>query len=153
MAHYLEALDWQRRFMRIHTLLGGKSPHPQTLPRRRDGDRGAVGRARASAAPGEHPHPGRRHAPRPPSASRGLADIAELIAEAQTFVEQVYVPDVIALAGAYPDWAGIGAGVGNYLAFGEFPQDDSSHPFLLLPRGRIMGRQPGQRRGRRGRPA
>ena len=30
LAHLLEALDWQRSFMRIHALLGGKDPHPQT---------------------------------------------------------------------------------------------------------------------------
>ncbi len=30
VAHYLEALDWQRQVIRIHALLGGKNPHPQT---------------------------------------------------------------------------------------------------------------------------
>ena len=30
VAHYLEALDWQREFIKFHALLGGKNPHPQT---------------------------------------------------------------------------------------------------------------------------
>ena len=36
VAHYLEALDWQRDVIRLHTIFGGKNPHPE-LPRRRDG--------------------------------------------------------------------------------------------------------------------
>ena len=27
VAHYLEALDWQREFIKIHAILGGKNPH------------------------------------------------------------------------------------------------------------------------------
>lgn len=30
VAHYLEALDWQREYIKIHAVLGGKNPHPQT---------------------------------------------------------------------------------------------------------------------------
>jgi hydrogenase large subunit len=29
VAHYLEALDWQREFIKIHAILGGKNPHPR----------------------------------------------------------------------------------------------------------------------------
>ena len=28
MAHYLEALDWQSQVTKIHTIFGGKNPHP-----------------------------------------------------------------------------------------------------------------------------
>ena len=31
VAHYLEALAWQKDFIRIHAALGGKNPHPQTF--------------------------------------------------------------------------------------------------------------------------
>src|SRR5579863_4162622 len=31
VAHYLEALAWQKDFIRLHALLGGKNPHPQTF--------------------------------------------------------------------------------------------------------------------------
>ena len=30
VTHYLEALDWQREVVKMHAILGGKSPHPQT---------------------------------------------------------------------------------------------------------------------------
>ncbi len=135
MAHYLEALDWQRRFMRIHTLLGGKSPHPQTFV--------VGGMALAPtwggpnrALPGEHPQQIERNSPAPLS-DRGLAVIADLIAEARTFIEQVYVPDALLLARAYPEWTAIGGGGDSYLAFGEFPEDDTRAPELFLPRGRV----------------
>jgi Ni,Fe-hydrogenase I large subunit len=138
VAHYLEALDWQRKVMRIHAILGGKSPHPQTYL--------VGGMALAPpwggpdrALPGEHPRQVERGSPSALSA-RGLSDIGQLIAAAKTFVEQVYVPDVLAIAGHYGEWGGIGRGIGNYLSYGEFPEDDSSKPALLLARGRIMGR-------------
>ena len=35
VAHYLEALDWQKDVIRMHALLGAKNPHPQTLSCRR----------------------------------------------------------------------------------------------------------------------
>ena len=31
VAHYLEALSWQKDFIRIHAVLGGKNPHPQSF--------------------------------------------------------------------------------------------------------------------------
>jgi Ni,Fe-hydrogenase I large subunit len=138
LAHYFEALDWQRRFMKMHTLLGGKSPHPQTF---------LVGGMAlavpwggpAQARPGEHPQQVSRDSP-PALSSAGLAAMDGLIALAQSFVEKIYLPDVTLIATAYRDWATYGRGIGNYLAFGEFPEDDAAVPRLLLPRGRIMDR-------------
>lgn len=137
MAHYLEALDWLRTFAHLPTLLGGKYPHPQTY---------VVG-GMAVAPPwggpvgglaGEHPQVD-RNSPAALNAA-GLTEIARLLADAKTFVDQVLVPDVLAVAGQYPDWAPIGAGIGNYLSYGEYPEDESSQPTLLIPRGRIIGR-------------
>jgi Ni,Fe-hydrogenase I large subunit len=138
VAHYLEALDWQRTFSRMQTLLGGKYPHPQTY---------LVGGMVLSppwggptrVLPGEHPQQVERDSPAALSA-RGLSDMAGLIVGAKAFVDQVFVPDVVAIAGYYREWAGIGTGIGNYLSYGEFPEDDSSQPALLVPRGRIMNR-------------
>ncbi|MEZ4907039.1 MAG: nickel-dependent hydrogenase large subunit [Saprospiraceae bacterium] len=31
VAHYLEALEWQKEIVKVHTILGGKNPHPQFL--------------------------------------------------------------------------------------------------------------------------
>lgn len=122
VAHYLEALDWQRQVIRIQALLGGKNPHPQTY---------VVG----GMAMGVDPNS--------PTAltTRRLSEITELVAQAQDFVNRVYLPDVIAIAGFYKEWAGIGQGIGNYLAYGDFPEDDSGGPGgFYFPRGRVMGR-------------
>ena len=122
VAHYLEALDWQRDVIRIHALLGAKNPHPQTY---------VVGGMALGLDPNS------------PTAlnERGLSEISSLIAKAKDFVDRVYIPDVLAVAGFYKDWAGIGPGIGNYMSYGEFPEDDSGQPSAFyLPRGRIMGR-------------
>jgi Ni,Fe-hydrogenase I large subunit len=125
VAHYLEALEWQRQVIRIHALLGSKNPHPQTY---------AVGGMALALDPNSTTALN----------ERGLSEIAELIADAQRFVDEVYIPDVLAVAGFYKDWAGIGAGIGNYMSYGEFPEDDSGLPGgFYLPRGRIMGRDLG----------
>jgi Ni,Fe-hydrogenase I large subunit len=137
-AHGLEALDWQRRLMRIHTLLGGRDPHPQTY---------IVGGMALTPPWGgpparlahEHPQVPQRNAPDPLGAA-GLTVVLDLIADAQTFVNQVLVPDVLGIAAAYPEWARIGAGPGGLLSYGEYPEDDGPTPGLFLPRGRILGR-------------
>ncbi|HEX9044379.1 MAG TPA: nickel-dependent hydrogenase large subunit [Candidatus Limnocylindrales bacterium] len=121
VAHYLEALDWQRQVIRIHALLGSKNPHPQTY---------VVGGMALALDPNS------------PTAlnARGISEITELIAQAQAFVDKVYIPDVLAVAGFYKDWAGIGKGIGNYMSYGEFPEADGADPQYYLPRGRIMNR-------------
>ena len=135
-AHYLEALEWRRSMTRLHTFIGGKSPHPQTF---------AVGGmvltppwgGPARATSGEHPRRPQSNAPAALS-ERGLIALASLIAGARDFVDQVYLPDVLYLADIYRDEAGLGRGLGNLLAFGEFPEDDTDEPRLLIPRGRLM---------------
>ena len=122
VAHYLEALDWQRKVIRIHGYLGAKNPHPQTY---------VVGGMALSIDPNSTTALN----------ARGMSDIAELIKEAKDFVDKVYIPDVLAVAGYYKDWAALGRGIGNYMSYGEFPEDDSGLPSAFyLPRGRIMGR-------------
>jgi len=137
-AHYLEALDWRRSMARLHTYFAGKSPHPQTLL---VGGMSLAppwgGPIRAEA--GEHPRRPQESAPAA-LGDAGLTAIAGLIAEATSFVDQVFLPDVLYLADVYRDEAAIGRGIGHYLSFGEFPEDDSAEPALLLPRGRIMDR-------------
>jgi len=121
VAHYLEALDWQRDVIRLHTIFGGKNPHPNFLV---GGMASAINLNDTATI----------------NAVR-LADVQGMIRRAQRFVEQVYWPDVLAIAGFYKDWAAIGGGSDNYMACGEFPEgeiDDFSK--LYLPRGVIMGR-------------
>jgi Ni,Fe-hydrogenase I large subunit len=67
-----------------------------------------------------------------------------MITRAQRFVEQVYWPDLQAIASFYKEWAGIGGGVRNYLAVGEFPEGGvDEYDKLYLPRGIILDRDLG----------
>jgi hydrogenase large subunit len=122
IAHYLEALQWQGEIIRIHAILGGKNPHPQTY---------AVGGMAVTLAP---------DAPTGVN-DAGLATIGTLLGTIRSFVDTVLVPDVELLATAYKGtWARIGTGPGNFLCYGEFPERDGADPALFLPAGRVMGR-------------
>ncbi len=121
VAHYLEALDWQREFIRIHAVLGGKNPHLQSF---------LVGGMATPIDPDKQ-------------ASLNMTSIStmrQLIKRGREFVEKVYIPDLLAVASFYKDWAGHGAGVGNYLAYGEYPEADDPNAPLFLPRGVIRNR-------------
>lgn len=118
VAHYLEALDWQREFVKIHAVLGGKNPHLQSF---------LVGGMATPVDPD-----------RQASINAGtLAHLKSLIAKARAFVANVYIPDVLAVAPFYTEWAGIGAGPGNYLVFGEYPETVGDNPELFFPGGVI----------------
>lgn len=121
VAHYLEALDWQREFIRMHAILGGKNPHLQSF---------LVGGVATPVDPDKQA-----------SINAGtIAQFHSLIANAREFVSKVYVPDVLAVAPFYKDWAGIGQGVGNYMVYGEYPEADGPGAPQFLPSGVIMGR-------------
>ncbi len=121
VAHYLEALDWQRDVIRLHTIFGGKNPHPNFLVGGMASAINLDGTATINAAK--------------------LTEIQALIARAQRFVEEVYWPDLVAIAGFYKEWASIGGGTGNYLAVGEFPDTDIRDVnSLYLPRGIVMNK-------------
>jgi [NiFe] hydrogenase large subunit/hydrogenase large subunit len=125
VSHYLEALDFQRRFIKIHAILGGKNPHPQSF---------LVG---GMATPVD-----------PDSQSAlnmdTIAALEKLVADGMDFVSRVYLPDVLAIASYYKDWTSIGTGIGNYMAYGDYPEDDNENPALLLPTGVIHGRDLGK---------
>jgi [NiFe] hydrogenase large subunit/hydrogenase large subunit len=121
VAHYLEALDWQRDVIRLHTVFGGKNPHPNFLV---GGMASAINLESTATINAER-----------------LTDINDMIARALRFVEQVYWPDLVAIAGFYKEWASIGGGVTNYLACGEFPRTDiKDESSFYFPRGVILNR-------------
>ncbi len=123
VAHYLEALDWQREVMKIHAILGGKNPHLQTY---------VVGGMALAIDP---------NSPAALNMER-IAYLRKLFRFGREFVEKVYIPDLLAVASFYKEWASYGAGVGNFLAYGDFPldtRDTSVDPStLFLPRGIIL---------------
>jgi len=63
---------------------------------------------------------------------------------ARDFVEQVYIPDLLAIASFYKDWAGIGGGLGNYLTYGDFPRKTIDRPDeFWIPRGVVLNKNLG----------
>lgn len=126
VAHYLEALDWQKEVIKIHAILGGRNPHPQTY---------LVG---GMAAPVD---PNGQQAIN----TLRISQIKALAEQARQFVSLVYLPDVLAVAPFYKDWAGLGGGVGNYLSYGEFPGNPTGDlASYWMPRGVILDKNIGQ---------
>lgn len=122
VAHYLEALDWQRDVIKIQALLGAKNPHAQTY---------LVGGMSIPIDPNS------QNALNADS----IAFMSGLAKKALEFVEKVYIPDLLAVASFYKEWANYGGGVGNFLAYGEFPNDNAiDTKNLWLPRGIIKNK-------------
>lgn len=121
VTHYLEALDWQAHVTQIPTILGGKNPHPNFVV-------------------GGMPLPIDMNSDMALNAER-LSIISNSIERIITFVDQVYLPDVLAMAPYYLDYAGLGEGLGNFLTWGEFPQNGAGEPAkFLIPRALILNR-------------
>jgi hydrogenase large subunit len=121
VAHYLDALAWQRDVVKLHTIFGGKNPHPNFL----------VGGVPCPIDPNSD---GALN-------MEDLGEVSNVISKMEDFVNQAYLPDTLAIAGFYKDWGALGEGVGNFLTYGDYPtgatNDTSS---FLVPRGAIIGR-------------
>jgi hydrogenase large subunit len=119
VSHYLQALDYQRKANRVVTILGSKTPNIQNLAV--GGVANAINLDNDSTLNMEK-----------------LYAIKDTLEEVKTFVEQVYLPDVIAVGSMYPEWLSYGAGVTNYMAVPDLPLDSKGTEFDL-PGGVIMG--------------
>ena len=127
VAHYLEALAWQREVVKLHAIFGGKNPHPNFL----------VGGAASPISAG----PGSGGAAATTLNVVTLGEVRQIIQSMQTFVDQVYVPDTLAIAGFYKDWFARGEGLGNFLTVGDFPAPGGGDAATgLIPAGVILGR-------------
>lgn len=123
-AHYLEALDFQKEIVKVHTIFGGKNPHPNWM----------VGGAACSINVDDVGAVGAINMER-------LNLVSSIIDQCIEFVQQVYIPDVLAIGGFYKDWLyGGGLSSKNVLAYGDIPDyaNDYSASNLLLPRGAII---------------
>ncbi len=119
LAHYLEALEWQKEIVKVHAILGGKNPHPNFLV---GGMACAIHTDDAGGLNAER-----------------LAFIGSLLKQAKEFVEQVYIPDLLAIAPYYKDWASVGKGIGNYMAYGDLPTMGYNDPSnFKIPSGVIL---------------
>jgi hydrogenase large subunit len=121
VSHYLEALKWQKEIVKIHTVFGGKNPHPNYLV-------------------GGVPSPVAMQSDNAINMER-LNLIAGLIPQAINIVENLYLPDLLAVASFYPEWTKIGGGLGNYMSYGDLPQNgigDISK--FRIPRGIVLNK-------------
>ncbi|MHB8257837.1 MAG: nickel-dependent hydrogenase large subunit [Acidiferrobacterales bacterium] len=138
VSHYLEALAWQREVVKLHAIFGGKNPHPNFL---------VGGAPCAISVHPEHPEAGGERYSSGAGAGAtavnivGLEIVQNVIHQMRSFVDQVYLPDTLAIAGFYKDWFTRGEGVGNFLTFGEFPQKGMNDPgSYLIPPAAIIDR-------------
>jgi hydrogenase large subunit len=124
VTHYLEALEFQKDIMKIRTIFGGKDPHPNWLVGgvpcviNIDGV-GAVGAVNMER----------------------LNLVSSIIDRTITFIDQVYIPDLLAIAGFYKGWM-YGGGISgqSLLSYGDIPDNanDYSAANLMMPRGAII---------------
>ena len=121
VAHYLDALEWQKEIVKIHAVFGGKNPHPNYL----------VGGVPCSINVNEVAAIN----------SERLNLVSKLISQADEFVNEVYIPDLLAVASFYKDWANYGGGLHNYLSYGEYPTKGYSSPDAFkYARGAVLNR-------------
>jgi len=121
LAHYLEALEWQKEIVKVHAIFGGKNPHPNFLV---GGMACAIGVDDVSGINAER-----------------LAMVGRLLVEGKNFIEQVYIPDLMAIASFYKDWGAIGGGLGNYLVYGDLPTNGfRDGTKMKFPSGAILNR-------------
>src|SRR5208283_3256960 len=110
VAHYLEALKWQKDIIKIHTIVGGMAS--------------AINLQGDSAINIER-----------------LNMVKDLITQAKQIVDTLYIPDLLAVASFYPEWTQIGGGLGNYLSYGDIPQNGISDvASFKFPRGAILNK-------------
>ena len=125
VAHYLEALDFQKEIVKIQTIFGGKNPHPNWLV-------------------GGVPSPINLNATGAVGAvnMERLNMVGRIIDRTIDFIDNVYIPDLLAIASFYKEWASIGGGLSSkyLLAYGDCPKtaNDYSAGNLMMPPGAIV---------------
>ena len=121
VAHYLEALRLAEGRCQDPHDFRREEPTPQ-LSRRRNALRAEYRRGQRAER-------------------RAVVHVGMLLEQAQQFVEQVYIPDLLAVASYYKDWAAIGGGLPNYLVYGDLPANGYGDPSnFKFPRGAILNR-------------
>lgn len=112
VAHYVQALEVRRACHEMVAVFGAKVPHSTAL------------------VPGG--------CTQTPTMERVLTYRARL-KHVLAFVRDVYMPDLLRVAKAFPQYFEIGRGCGNFLCFGNFPLDDRGDK-LVRPGALIDGK-------------
>jgi hydrogenase large subunit len=108
VGHYVTALEMRRKAHQMGAIFGGKLPCSPTI---------------VAGGCTETP------------TTAKIADFRALLTTLRGFIDGTYLPDVLAVAGAFPQYYSIGKGCGNLLAYGVFDLDSSGNT-KLLNRGR-----------------
>ena len=122
VAHYLEALKTQKEIVKIHTVFGGKNPHPNYV----------VGGMACSIDMNSDNAIGIDQ----------LNMVGQIVKSHRDVVEKMYYPDVLAVASFYPEWTKLGGGLGNFMSYGDLPANGniSDLASFRMPRGAILGK-------------
>ncbi|MBF0119488.1 MAG: nickel-dependent hydrogenase large subunit [Desulfobacterales bacterium] len=111
--HYVQALDIRKKCHEMLAIFGGKMPHSMTSVPGGVTEKASVDK---------------------------IVSFQWRLKEISYFVDNVYIPDVMAIAKIYEDYFKIGAGCKNFLSFGVFPQD-KAHKSKLLKQGTYLNGQ------------
>ncbi|MBY5931217.1 nickel-dependent hydrogenase large subunit [Halomonas sp. DP8Y7-3] len=123
-AHYLEALDLQKEIVKVHTVFGGKNPHPNYM---------------VGGVPCAINIDGDLAAGAPLNMER-LNFVRTRMEEAFAFSQNVYLPDVIAIASFYKDWLhGGGLAGSNVMDYGDYSKVNYDKSTDQLKGGAIVG--------------
>jgi Ni,Fe-hydrogenase I large subunit len=110
--HYLDALEMRALAHRMGALFGGKLPHsPGLVP----------GGVTCSIT------------------ANLIAVYAEMLVRLRDFIDKAYLPDVFAVAGAFPAYLKQGRGCGNFLSFGAYADPSPARPPLFQPGALVDG--------------
>jgi hydrogenase large subunit len=114
LAHYVKALEMRRKGQEMLTIFGGKMPH----------NMGVIPGGVTETVTIDK-----------------IASFLWRLNELRDFINNVYIPDVLAVAEAYPDYFEIGAGCGNLLSYGSFDLDGTNPDYTkrdrLLKQGTV----------------
>lgn len=101
--HYLQALEMRKKAHEMLAVFGGRMP----------GQRAIVPGGVTETVDAEK-----------------IINFKFRLLELIDFIDNIYVPDVLAVADVYKDWLDIGRGCRNLLAFGAFPLDGKGNFFI-----------------------
>lgn len=108
VGHYVQALEMRRKSHQMGAIFGAKLPCTSTF------------------VPGGCTEV---------VTTQKVSDFRILLSELRGFIDEIYVPDVLAVAELFPEYYQIGQGCGNLIAYGVFDLD-SGGSSKLLKRGR-----------------
>lgn len=108
--HYLDALNMRRLAQKAASLFAGKLPHAAALI-----PGGVTEKVTA----------------------KKIAAFKSILNVLQKFINHSYLPDVVEVASAFPDYFRMGGGCKNFMAYGVFPEKDDDSA-MFLPSGILM---------------